>query len=204
MKEILENIRRIRLEKRFKTKELAEKLGMTPPNYASIEAGRVPLTVDRLKEIAVILGVNYVDLLNGTANSGNGAGGASSEELERLKEEIMSLKKERKQLEKLLELTESNYDNLQDDYWTLSNTFDIFSLVVLELLKHKPELQSDTSEIIIDFIQKREKPERNFQKKYSIENVLEALQSRMDEVIKINDRVAGKLIERVNKLLNEK
>lgn len=63
MKEVLENIRKIRLEKKIKTKDIAEKLGFTPPAYANIEAGRVPLTLDRLKQIAEIFGMSAVDII---------------------------------------------------------------------------------------------------------------------------------------------
>lgn len=126
MKEVLENIRRIRLEKRFKTKELAEKLGMTPPNYASIEAGRVPLTVERLKEIAIILGVDYNELLNSTTNEQ----GASNEEIERLKKQIKKLentvselKEDKKNLRQLIKNQEYKLNIVTKS--TIYNDFSI-------------------------------------------------------------------------------
>jgi transcriptional regulator with XRE-family HTH domain len=204
MKEILENIRKIRLEKRLKTKELAEKLGMTPPNYASIEAGRVPLTVDRLKQIAVILGVNHLDLLNGTASSGES--NANDEALKaKYEEKILNLKKEKKQLEKLLRLTEKNHFNFQIDYTLVDLNFRIFSFALMKLLSEKPEIKEIISQSIIEFYeQDGEDIGEKLRMSYSKDYLIETLQSDIDEVAEILNKYNDEIAENAEKYWGKK
>ncbi|MCU0391221.1 MAG: helix-turn-helix domain-containing protein [Thermoflexibacter sp.] len=200
MKEVLENIRRIRLEKRFKTKELAEKLGMTPPNYASIEAGRVPLTVERLKEIAIILEVDYKELLNGSATANNGEKENSEEIKNKYEKEILRLKKEVKQLEKLLKLTEKNHFRFQIDYTVVDYNFKIFSYVLMELIKQKPDLQDIILEKLHSFYKGDEAVfNKGLEKKFSKENLITVLQEDIDNVANIYDRYADEISENIDK-----
>ena len=52
----IENIQRIRIEKRLSQAEMAERLGIAQNNYGKIERGITELTVQRLYKIAEILG----------------------------------------------------------------------------------------------------------------------------------------------------
>lgn len=67
MKQVLENIKRIRKSKKLSLSDIAEHLNMTTPNYHRIEKGESPLSLDRLYELAQFLGVSVVELLGETA-----------------------------------------------------------------------------------------------------------------------------------------
>ena len=60
---VIENIQRIRGEKRISQAEMAEKLGIAQNNYGKIERGITELTVERLYKIAEILGSSPSELL---------------------------------------------------------------------------------------------------------------------------------------------
>ena len=60
---INEKIRRIRESKEWSQEQMAERLGMSKNGYAKIERGEVTLNLERLEQIAQILGVGIVDLL---------------------------------------------------------------------------------------------------------------------------------------------
>lgn len=59
----LENLKNIRNEKGISQKEMADKLKFAQNNYSKIERGLVELTVNRLYEIAEILGVSIFQIL---------------------------------------------------------------------------------------------------------------------------------------------
>lgn len=59
--DISKNIISIRESKGIKQYEVAEKLGIEPPNYSRLEKRGDKLTVEQLKKIADALGVDYVD-----------------------------------------------------------------------------------------------------------------------------------------------
>lgn len=59
----LDNIKRLRNEKEISQKQMAERLGFAQNNYSKIERGLVELTVNRLYEIAEILGVSIFQIL---------------------------------------------------------------------------------------------------------------------------------------------
>lgn len=59
----IENIKRVRDNKRVSQTDMAEKLGIAQNNYGRIERGLTELTVDRLYKIAEILEVSVADLL---------------------------------------------------------------------------------------------------------------------------------------------
>lgn len=60
---VIENIQRIRGEKRISQAEMAEKLGIAQNNYGKIERGITELTVERLYKIAEILSSSPSELL---------------------------------------------------------------------------------------------------------------------------------------------
>jgi transcriptional regulator with XRE-family HTH domain len=60
---ILENIKKIRGEKKITQADISEKLGLAQNNYGNIERGITELTVSRLYEIANVLGVSANELL---------------------------------------------------------------------------------------------------------------------------------------------
>ena len=64
LKKIGENIRRIRLEKNMKQKELADACDFDRQNMNRIEAGKNNVTYKTLLTIAKALDVSVIDLLN--------------------------------------------------------------------------------------------------------------------------------------------
>lgn len=67
MKQVLDNIKRLRKAQKIALAEVAEGLQMTTPNYHRIEKGESPLSIDRLYELAKILKVSVVELLGESA-----------------------------------------------------------------------------------------------------------------------------------------
>ena len=62
-KQYLENLKNIRIAKKYSQLDMAEKLGFTQNNYSKIERGLGELSVDRLYEIAEILEVSIFQIL---------------------------------------------------------------------------------------------------------------------------------------------
>lgn len=60
---VLENIKKIRGEKKITQADISEKLGLAQNNYGNIERGITELTISRLYEIANVLGVSANELL---------------------------------------------------------------------------------------------------------------------------------------------
>lgn len=123
----IENIQRIRSEKRLSQAEMAEKLGMAQNNYGKIERGITELTVERLYKIAEILGTTPVELL-----------GFENSKLEE-KEEIKNLKDEINRLEKLLSDSHliSNFhgDLYSGIFEIIDDTLEkVFEKIILKLL----------------------------------------------------------------------
>ena len=101
----LDNIKRLRNEKGISQKEMANRLGFAQSNYNKIEKGIVELTVNRLYEIAEILGVSIFQiLLENPSNSieqtivGEIQKNKEREFLEKMSEEIKA--KAKKEFEK--------------------------------------------------------------------------------------------------------
>lgn len=59
----LKNIGLIRRSKGISQEYVAEKLGMKQPGYALIENGNRGLTLDKLEQIAIIIGVSVIDII---------------------------------------------------------------------------------------------------------------------------------------------
>ena len=58
-----ENLRKIREIKGIKQESIAKQLGITTNGYGKIERGETSLNIKRLEEIAEILGVNALDVM---------------------------------------------------------------------------------------------------------------------------------------------
>jgi transcriptional regulator with XRE-family HTH domain len=80
LKNIGNNIRAIRLEKKLEIKQVAAKLGISIQAYGKIENGKTDLNISRLFEIANLLQVEFSQILNIVGdtlhyNSQNNSGG---------------------------------------------------------------------------------------------------------------------------------
>jgi transcriptional regulator with XRE-family HTH domain len=64
-------MRLYRLQKNFSQEYMAFRLGISQKAYSKIEAGVTKLTVERLSEIATILEINIVCLIESTTISSN-------------------------------------------------------------------------------------------------------------------------------------
>lgn len=62
-KQILQNILKIRTDKGFTQENIAEHLGIEQSSYSLIEKGRRELSVERLLQIAIFLGVEPQDII---------------------------------------------------------------------------------------------------------------------------------------------
>lgn len=98
----LENIKAVRKSKGLTQVDMSEHLGLTKNNYGKVENGQVELTINRLYQIADILGVSVVSLL------GESTGDTNS--LEELKRDYEKLETESKALKKDLERTKAMFD----------------------------------------------------------------------------------------------
>lgn len=63
-----EKIKLMREMKRWTQEDVAEKLDMSITGYAKIERGQTNVSLERLKQIAIIFGVNIEQLLDDTNN----------------------------------------------------------------------------------------------------------------------------------------
>lgn len=59
-----DKIRKIRLDKGFSQENMADMLGISTTAYGDIERNKTELTISRATEIAKVLGVGIVDLLD--------------------------------------------------------------------------------------------------------------------------------------------
>jgi transcriptional regulator with XRE-family HTH domain len=57
-----EKIKKVRNEQKINLAEMSDKLNMSIANYKNIESGKIKLTLDRIKEIAVALKIPVDDL----------------------------------------------------------------------------------------------------------------------------------------------
>ena len=70
--QILKNILKIRTDKGFTQQNVAEHLGIEQGSYSLIEKGRRELSIERLLQIAIFLGVDVKDIIpypNGEYNN---------------------------------------------------------------------------------------------------------------------------------------
>ncbi len=58
-------IKFIREEKRLTQESVAKKLGISQTAYSKIESNQTQITIDRLKEIANVLEISEIELING-------------------------------------------------------------------------------------------------------------------------------------------
>jgi len=64
------NIKKIRVEKGLSQQSMANKMNMVVSAYGKIERGQTKLTIERLKEIAGILKMDVIEILD--YHNGNG------------------------------------------------------------------------------------------------------------------------------------
>jgi DNA-binding helix-turn-helix protein len=130
---INEKIRRIRESKEWSQEQMAEKLNMSLNGYAKIERGETKLYLDKLEQIAQILDIDVVELIqSGEKNicfqieSPLGSvyqGGGETQmliEIERLKLELSHAREKEGLLDKLL-------TQKDDEILTLKNTLKMLS-----------------------------------------------------------------------------
>lgn len=65
LKEILERIKNLRLEKGYTQEFMAHKIGLSSVGYHKIEKGQTKLTLETFLEIASFLNVDEIELLDG-------------------------------------------------------------------------------------------------------------------------------------------
>ena len=124
---INEKIRRIRESKEWSQEQMAEKLNMSLNGYAKIERGETKLYLDKLEQIAQILDIDVVELIqSGEKNicfqieSPLGSvyqGGGETQmliEIERLKLELSHAREKESLLTKMLDQKDSEIQALKD------------------------------------------------------------------------------------------
>ncbi|VTX86482.1 helix-turn-helix transcriptional regulator [uncultured Aggregatibacter sp.] len=124
---INEKIRRIRESKEWSQEQMAEKLNMSLNGYAKIERGETKLYLDKLEQIAQILDIDVVELIqSGEKNicfqieSPLGSvyqGGGETQmliEIERLKLELSHSREKEDLLNRLLEQKDSEIKALKN------------------------------------------------------------------------------------------
>ena len=129
---INEKIRRIRESKEWSQKQMAEKLNMSLNGYAKIERGETKLYLDKLEQIAQILDIDVVELMQSDGKnicfqieSPLGSvyqGGGETQlliEIERLKLALSHANDKEELLKKLLEQKDS-------EIATLKKSLDLF------------------------------------------------------------------------------
>lgn len=115
---ILENIKRIRVEKKITQADISEKLGLAQNNYGNIERGITELTITRLYEIAKVLEVSINELLGESTQK------TDNERVKELEGRITELEKWLKDKEVLIRYLNEELENESDLYQkALSNIF---------------------------------------------------------------------------------
>lgn len=108
-KEVIERIKQKRKDLRLTLKEVSDKMELTTAGFSKIENGDVALTLDRLQQIAHVLGVPVSELLGIDVTPQNNP---SNEEIEKIRQENNELKetlKDKNNLIKRLEKDEQQY-----------------------------------------------------------------------------------------------
>ena len=129
MENMNEKIRRIRKSKGLKQTDVCEKIGITQPSFASIEAGRTKsISIDLGKSIAKVLDVDFNYLFEiGLPNNQNED---LIKEIERLKKQILVLEEQVEDKRKI----NIGYANSIDHF---KQFMEFFSFTIIELLEKK-------------------------------------------------------------------
>lgn len=153
MENLLNNIKRFRKEQKITQSEMADKLGLTQPNYANFESGKIEISLSRVEKLADIFNVSVAELLGIDNNSGAVAVVDNSEELEKLRKEIEQLK-DKNEL-----LSTQNIQLLNFTYKEISNKLGIWKTENFEMnekkdlvLKKEYAQQIEDELFSIDFI----------------------------------------------------
>lgn len=144
MIKINENIKAIRISKRLKQNEVAEKLKISAQGYQAIESGKASVTFERLQELATIFGMNVKEVIN-YPDRGNDERVKELEgkikDLENDKKRFSEFSDERKKrLIELEKLTSKVADCLEMGYAILSKN------EVIE--KQSPEIQKEIQDFV--------------------------------------------------------
>jgi transcriptional regulator with XRE-family HTH domain len=109
----IENIQRVRSEKRISQAEMAEKLGIAQNNYGKIERGITELTIERLYKIAEVLGTPPVELLGfeiPKLEEKNESGESDNKKIENLEKRILELEDRLKDKERIITFNEDKLE----------------------------------------------------------------------------------------------
>lgn len=148
MKNIYENIKRVRKSKGLTQKDISEKLGITQPNYTNFENGKGEITISRLEKLAEIFNISVGELL-GLQETEKVANSENNERVRELEKELQDIKREMNFLGRENEILEKEKkilnnivleDILKD--WRDRNDFFNFDYIPFE--------KYDTMEKIID------------------------------------------------------
>ena len=101
MKEVLNKIRNIRESKDLTQDFIAIQLNMTASNYAKIERGELPMTLDHIEIIAKTLRIKAGDFFNVYSEIANED--AVGYQIQPIKDELQEIKLEIRQLKAMLE-----------------------------------------------------------------------------------------------------
>lgn len=113
MKNIFEKLKKLRKSKGLTQLDMADKLGLTQPNYATFESGKNEITLSRLEKISEVFGISVLELLGGEAVS---VPMVDNTELENLRKENEVLRKNVKHLEQIKDLLEDAREFYKDQY----------------------------------------------------------------------------------------
>ncbi len=69
MIDIAGKVKKLRIERGFSQREVAEKLGIRQPNYGKIENGETPITVEKLEVLAEVFDVKISNFFDQESNS---------------------------------------------------------------------------------------------------------------------------------------
>ena len=83
-KQIGNNIKELRKQKDMSVNEASKALGMSVSNWNFIEAGKIDITISRIKEVSSLLKVDIIEILGYDINA------ICSHKTEKLKQEINS------------------------------------------------------------------------------------------------------------------
>lgn len=137
MENLLKNIKKLRKEQKITQREMAYKLGLSQPNYANFESGKIEISLSRLMKLTEILNVSIGELL-GIDNNSVVAVMENSKELESLRKENWKLKDENVNLQLTLSSVQTKIITLQ---FLFKNGFkhlvdkNIFSIVLDEYIE---------------------------------------------------------------------
>ncbi len=145
-------IKEIRKSKGITQNEMAEKLGLTQGGYQSIESNRVPLTLNKLQQIADVFQMSVVEVIeypNGKDNAG------ALEAIEHLQNFIQEKEKEIANLEgdkkRFAELSDERKDRLiilEKLTAKIADCLEKGYAILSKIEKQSPEIQKEIQDFV--------------------------------------------------------